>query len=143
MQDLQATRKVNYLHHDCTIKTEDILPPPYRLFGSDVEGVEQFSKWYPGQDKTMSKLIEWLYGPKRFMCASLPTGSGKCHPQGTKVITDTGEFINVEDVESGMFLMGPDSSPRYVTSTSCGYGPIFKINTSKKVNPGTATKITF
>ena len=53
--------------------TQVSLPPPGSLLGLDA-----FQDWYPGQDKVFARLLEWLNtDSQRFMCASLPTGSGK------------------------------------------------------------------
>jgi len=37
----------------------------------------KFDHWYPGQEEALESIIQWLRGPKRFLCASMPTGSGK------------------------------------------------------------------
>jgi len=48
------------------------LPPPSILLGHP-----KFSSWYPGQEYALSQVLDWLSGPETFMCASMPTGSGK------------------------------------------------------------------
>jgi len=37
----------------------------------------KFSAWYPGQELALDSIIRWLGSDKRFLCASMPTGSGK------------------------------------------------------------------
>jgi len=37
----------------------------------------KFDHWYPGQEEALVSILQWLNGPKRFLCASMPTGSGK------------------------------------------------------------------
>lgn len=38
----------------------------------------KFSQWYPGQEEALVAILKWLNDPsKRFLCASMPTGSGK------------------------------------------------------------------
>jgi len=40
----------------------------------------KFTQWYPGQEDAYNKIDKWLRDPspsKRFLCASMPTGSGK------------------------------------------------------------------
>ena len=50
-----------------------ILPPPSFIIGHD-----QFGSWYQGQDRIVSRVMDWMANPKkRFLCASIPTGSGK------------------------------------------------------------------
>ena len=71
-----------------------------------------------------------IEGNKRIVLYA-PTGAGKCHPAGTLVMGHNGELIKVEDVRSGMTLMGPDSQPRLVSSTSVGYGSIYEVSPVK------------
>ena len=61
------------------------------------------------------------------LLTTAPTGAGKCHPAGTRVLLQNGSTRNVEDVLPGNTLMGPDSKPRTVLSTSQGYGEIVRI----------------
>jgi thymidine kinase len=58
-----------------------------------------------------------------------PMFGGKCHPPGTKILMYDGTIKNVEDIKQGDFLMGDDSKPRTVLSTSKGFGPMFEIQT--------------
>ena len=38
----------------------------------------KFHHWYPGQEAALVSILNWLNNPsKRFLCASMPTGSGK------------------------------------------------------------------
>jgi len=38
----------------------------------------KFDHWYPGQEEALVSILEWLRNDsKRFLCASMPTGSGK------------------------------------------------------------------
>jgi hypothetical protein len=48
------------------------------------------------------------------------TGAGKCLAKGTKILMYDGSVKNVEDVIVGDKLMGPDSTPRTVLSTTTG-----------------------
>lgn len=66
------------------------------------------------------------HGRKRQILCS-PVGSGKCLAPGTKVLMWGGITLSVEDVRPGMALTGPDGSPRYVTSSSRGHGPMVEI----------------
>ena len=58
-------------------------------------------------------------------------GSGKCLKNGTKIIMYDGSLKNVEDIEVGDILMGPDSTPRNVLSTSKGTGDLYKVEQNK------------
>jgi len=55
-------------------------------------------------------------------------GVGKCLGRGTKVIMYDGSVKNVEDVSSEDILMGPDSLPRHVLSTTKGFGPLYRVS---------------
>ena len=55
---------------------QPVLPPPNLLLG--VPDSDGFASWYQNQDKVVSQILKWLMAPEpKFMCASLPTGSGK------------------------------------------------------------------
>lgn len=54
-------------------------------------------------------------------------GTGKCLGRGTPVLMYDGCIKSVEDVEEGDQLMGPDSKPRKVLSTSIGRGLMYLI----------------
>jgi hypothetical protein len=54
-------------------------------------------------------------------------GVGKCLGRGTPVMLHSGEIIPVESITVDMLLMGPDSLPRKVLSTSNGFGPLYRI----------------
>ena len=78
------------------------------------------------QERTIGEAQKILRAAKSLLIAS-PTGSGKCHPAGTAILMYDGSTRTVEDVRAGDRLMGPDSRPRNVSSTSQGYGPIMEI----------------
>lgn len=52
---------------------------------------------------------------------------GKCLGKGTKLLMFDGHLKAVEDVVVGDTLMGPDSTPRVVLSTTQGRGQMFRI----------------
>ena len=58
-------------------------------------------------------------------------GIGKCLAPGTEVIKYDGTVVPVENIESGDFLLGPDSEPREVLSTTIGDGPMVEIRPVK------------
>lgn len=60
-----------------------------------------------------------------------PSGSGKCLGRGTQVLMYDGTTVNVEKVLPGDQLMGPDSRPRLVRTTSKGWGPLYRIVPTK------------
>jgi len=56
-----------------------------------------------------------------------PPGWGKCLALGTPVLRYDGGIVPVEEIREGDLLMGPDSQPRRVTSTTRGRGPLYRI----------------
>ena len=91
-------------------------PPPFQLLEH--------------QKRIISQAQEILQRKPSLLVAS-PTGSGKCHPAGTMILMYDGSSKSVESIVSGDRLMGPDSLPRKVTSTSSGHGPIVEIRPTK------------
>lgn len=55
------------------------------------------------------------------------TGQGKCHGVGTEILMYDGTIKKVEDIKIGDSLMGDDSTPRLVQSTTVGTGELFEI----------------
>lgn len=58
-------------------------------------------------------------------------GYGKCFGKGTKIIMFDGNIKNVEDITYGDILMGEDSTPRVVKSTTKGFSNLYKIKQKK------------
>jgi len=58
---------------------------------------------------------------------ALGVGEGKCLGKGTPVLLYDGSIVPVEAVKTGDLLMGPDSRPRKVLSTSVGEGPLYLV----------------
>lgn len=54
-------------------------------------------------------------------------GSGKCLAKGTKVLMYSGKVKKVEEIKVGERIMGDDSTPRVVLSTTRGKEPLYKI----------------
>lgn len=57
----------------------------------------------------------------------LPTGAGKCHAKGTKILLYDGSIKLVEDILVGDQLMGPDSKPRNVLSLARGKETMYEV----------------
>ena len=54
-------------------------------------------------------------------------GTGKCHGKNTKILMYHGGVKNVQDIEVGEQLMGPDGTPRNVLSLASGQDTIYRI----------------
>jgi replicative DNA helicase len=61
-------------------------------------------------------------------------GSGKCLGLGTKVVMFNGGYKNVEDIVVGDLLMGVDSTPRTVLSTTRGKEMMYWIHQKKGIS---------
>lgn len=90
-----------------------------------------FSHTYARLDEAQRAAVDHEHGPV-VVCSV--AGSGKCLGVGTPVLMYDGRTKRVEDVCRGDLLLGPDSKPRKVLSTSCGFGPLYKI-VPKKGDP--------
>lgn len=56
-----------------------------------------------------------------------PSGEGKCHGKGTKILMYDGNVKNIEDVVVGDKLMGDDSNPRNVLKLARGKEMMYKV----------------
>lgn len=87
------------------------------------------------------KIETGIAGIDHVLCGGLPPGAlilltgdpgaGKCLGRGTPVMLFDGRIVPVEEIKTGDFLMGPDSTPRLVKSTNTGAGPLYKIVPTK------------
>jgi hypothetical protein len=91
--------------------------------GEDVEELR------PYQIKALNQLVHNCYNSSGIL--ALPTGGGKCHGKGTKILMYDGSIKNVEDIKVGEQLMGPDSKPRNVLSLARGIDEMFLISPVK------------
>lgn len=81
------------------------------------------------------RAVQFLTAGKRDgrhrLAVTSPTGSGKCLAVGTRVLDAAGRVVPVEDVQVGDQLLGPDSLPRQVLSTTRGRGLLYRVNPVK------------
>lgn len=64
-------------------------------------------------------------------CITSGSGCGKCFYRGTRILLYNGTIKNVEDIQQGELLMGPDSKPRIVKSTCQGIDRMYRIVPTK------------
>lgn len=76
-------------------------------------------------------IVEWAISGEGHLLIQALAGTGKCLGKGTPVMKYDGSIVPVEDVERGDTLMGPDSLPRRVLSTSTGMGQLYRIEPVK------------
>lgn len=85
----------------------------------------------PYQSAAIARVRECVRAGKRRVLIVAPTGSGKCLGRGTPVLLYDGRVAPVETIRRGDMLMGPDSKPREVLSTTEGYGSLYRITPVK------------
>lgn len=73
------------------------------------------------------KLIFFAQEKARYKVAYGGRGSGKCLGLGTQVLMYDGSLKRVEDVKVGDLVMGPDSTPRKVLTTTTGVSELYEI----------------
>jgi len=73
------------------------------------------------------KKLQPLFTPSRYKILHGGRGGAKCLALGTRVIMADGSLRAVEDVQLGEQVMGPDSKPRTVLSTTRGTGPLYRV----------------
>jgi len=71
--------------------------------------------------------VKYFFNNNQRVIFECPTGVGKCHGKGTKIIMFDCSIKNVEDIKIGDLLMGDDSNSRKVISTTKGFGNLFNI----------------
>lgn len=96
------------------------------LATSFMEGAGEFP--YPYQIEPMKRIFRSvLTNDGANITALFARQMGKCLGEGTKVIMYDGSLKKVEDVKVGDVLMGDDSTPRTVLSTTFGYDKLYKV----------------
>lgn len=106
------------------IKDEWLIPEPLgKTF--DLQGIKMEGKYSYQMD-----VCEAMVAHGRGV-VSVATNGGKCLSPETEVLLFSGEMVCAGDVEVGQLLMGPDSSPREVTSVCRGSSPMYQITPNK------------
>lgn len=83
---------------------------------------------YPLWRNTLYKLFPSPFtSPYNEVIISASAGSGKCLGKGTPILMYDESIKNVEDVEIGDVLMGPDETPRFVMSRTRGHELMYKV----------------
>lgn len=85
----------------------------------------------PYQENAIQEIRAAWRERKRRIVLVAPTGSGKCLGRDTPVLMLDGRIVPVQEIRAGDQLMGPDSQPRTVMSTTEGYGPLYEVRPVK------------
>jgi intein/homing endonuclease len=83
-------------------------------------------KFFPHQAKVLAMLDKAPHA-----MVGVAAGGGKCLGKNTKVLRYDGKIVKVQHIQKGDLLMGPDSKPRKVLSTTKGKGKLFRIVPTK------------
>lgn len=100
-------------------------PPLFRLWSgiTTLSAVLERKVWLP----TMRQILF----PNIFTLLVGPPGSGKCFHPDEEMLTYDGQEIKVRDIQTGLHLLGPDGTPRRVTSIHRGYGQLYRVSPRK------------
>jgi replicative DNA helicase len=85
-------------------------------------GTKKYPTGIQAFDKSMGGFAQG-----EFVILAAGTGMGKCCRRGTKILKYSGKSVSVETIQDGDLLMGPDSKPRRVLSTTSGTGEMYRI----------------
>jgi hypothetical protein len=108
------------------IPDEEIMPP------EQLGGVRRVLRAIEDAGSTFSEKAKLVkLDPALGMALQGLPGTGKCLGRGTPVLMHDGRTTPVELVQAGDLLMGPDSKPRVVLSTTAGRGQLYRITPSK------------
>lgn len=58
-------------------------------------------------------------------------GVGKCFKKGTPVLMHNGQIKEIQNIETGDLVMGPDSKPRLVKATTSGMDNLYRVSLKK------------
>ena len=92
------------------------------LLGKQQSGITNAMSGIPGIDNLCEGFRDG-----ELITISGPTKNGKCNAKGTKLLMFNGSIKEVQDVVVGDKLMGDDSTPRTVLSTTKGAGEMYKV----------------
>ena len=83
------------------------------------------------QEEAIAAILAAYERGVRSQLLAMATGGGKCLGKGTPVLMFDGTIKPVEQIATGELLMGPDSRPRRVLSTTKGFGPLYRVTPVK------------
>ena len=99
---------------------------------SDVGGMDLLKEWMSQRTASFTDQAR-EYGlpePKGVLLLGVQ-GCGKCFEKDTPILMHDGTVKKVQEVAAGDLVMGPDSQPRTVLSTTTGQGELFRVTPTK------------
>jgi len=107
-----------------------ITKPPFSD-GWEITAVRPVRKLNLDDYKLSEKLSKRIEEQAEGILVAGAPGMGKCHGKGTPILMYRGQIKMVEDIRAGDLIMGPDSKPRKVLSTTKGYGKLYRVKPVK------------
>ena len=104
------------------VSDQRLNPPIMPINGTPIMNGVSFEYPYEFQLECMVEMVKKQRG-----VIAVATNGGKCLGEGTPVLKYDGSVVPVEQIKEGDMLIGPDSSPRWVTSTIQDIGPLYLI----------------
>lgn len=95
--------------------TDNVVPSSTTMSKKTLSTIQSGNTHHTSTAKTRSCIL------------SLSCGFGKCWKRGTKFLMYNGSIKRIEDMVAGDVLMGDDSTPRTILSTTRGHGQMYKI----------------
>lgn len=83
--------------------------------------------YFAFEDQQLFSDIEIARKARKGIILITGRGFGKCLAKGTKIIMYDGRVLEVEKVKNGDLVMGPDSMPRRVLSTTSGIDDMYEV----------------
>lgn len=106
--------------YEYSIEDHRVKPKPLKN-GIELDGISMTGK-YQYQADAVKQALANMQG-----IIKIATGGGKCLGPETGVLLFDGSTKKAKEVITGDILMGPDSRPREVLSTTSGSGPMYRI----------------
>ncbi len=107
-----------------------IVRPPISD-GWEITVVKPLKKLKLEDYKLSADLKKRLEEKARGLIIAGQPGVGKCHGKDTPILMYDGSIKMVQDVKEGNLIMGSDSKPRTVLSTTKGYGKLYRVKPVK------------
>ena len=108
------------------------------MFGLvDIRAITSTSYWINCEAMTPPEFpekLKFLFQPARYKVAYGGRGGSKCFGLGTEILMFDGTVRKVEHISIGDSVMGPDSKPRKVLSTTYGKSQLYRVCQTSAIN---------
>lgn len=94
---------------------------------TDIQQYNPYPSFQPGQQEAVQQILELRESGQKVVELNAPTAAGKCVSPDTEILMLDGSLKTAKDIQVGDKLLGPDSKPRLVLSTTRGRGPMYRV----------------